>query len=92
MSDSCGKLIVDEINGEFFFNLGDALILADPRHGEIQMQGRYATDWTREQAEAVVALVKAEIAGGPVLTDRWWICDDDALPDRPEAPVKFSVD
>ena len=56
------------------------------------MQYRYASDWTREQAAEVVALVKAEIAAKPVLTDRWWICDDDALPDRPSVPCKFSVD
>jgi hypothetical protein len=92
MLDSSSKLIIDERDGEFFFNVGEALILADPRHGEIQMQGRYATEWPREQAEEVVAVVKAEIASVPTLTDRWWICDDDALPDRPEVPVKFSVD
>jgi hypothetical protein len=61
-------------------------------HRHIQMQYRYASDWTRQQAEEVVALVKAEVAAVPVLTDRWWICDDDALPDRPSVPCKFSVD
>jgi hypothetical protein len=81
-----------ERNGEFFLNLRDGLLLVDPRHGHIQMQYRYASDWTREQAAEVVALVKAEIAAKPVLTDRWWICDDDALPDRPSVPCKFSVD
>ena len=92
MSDSSGKLMIEELNDEFYFEAPEGLISADPEHGHIQMQGRYASDWPRQQAEEVVALVKAEIAAVPTLTDRWWICDDDALPDRPSAPCKFSVD
>jgi hypothetical protein len=81
-----------ERNGEFFLNLREGLLLVDPRHGHIQMSGRYASDWSKKHAARIVSLVKARVPVGPILTDRWWICDDDALPDRPEAPVKFSVD
>jgi hypothetical protein len=93
MHDSEGKpMFIEELNDEFYFEVPEGLVSADPKHSHIQMQGRYASDWPRQQAEEVVALVKAKVAAVPTLTDRWWIYDDDALPDRPSVSCKFSVD